>query len=431
MSESSDRRLGLASSVAVVVASMVGAGIFTTTGTLAVSLATPITILLVWAVGGALALAAALSYGELGGMMPSIGAEVHYLRRVFGPWVGFQAGFVTFLAGFAVPVAAVASALGDHGQALTGLDARVGAVLSIALVTAIHGYGVRFGARVNDLTCVIKVLIVLVFVVAGLAVTPRAAAVSSAVATGEVFAPFAHGLVLVAFAYTGWNAAAYLGGEIKDPGRLLPRALLIGTGLVTVLYLLCNVVFLRAGSPDELAGVSAVGQFAADRLFGPRLGQVFSGLIALLLLSTLSSFVMAGPRVAVSMADDGEAPAFLGRRNRRGAPTAAAILLAICSLVFLFTASFEWLLGYVGVLLTLSAGLAVAGLLVLRKKAPEAPRPFRVPLYPWLPIAFVILSLWMLIEAAREGRSTVVGAAVTLVAGTLLRPVLQHAARRG
>lgn len=430
MSGSAARRLGLASSVSVVVASMIGAGIFTTTGMLATSLTTPGSLLLVWAVGGALALSAALSYGELGGMMPAPGAEVHYLRRIFGPWVGFQAGFVTFFAGFAVPVAAVASALGDHTEALFGLDARVGAVLAIATVTAIHGYGVQLGARVNDITCVIKLLIIAAFVIAGLIVTPAASPVEVAESPPDV-APFAHGLVFVAFAYTGWNAAAYLGGEIKDPGRLLPRALLIGTGLVTALYLLCNVVFLRAGSPVELAGVSAVGQFAADRLFGPRLGQVFSGLIALLLLSTLSSFVMAGPRVAVSMAEDGEVPGLLARRNHRGAPTSAAILLGLCSLVFLFTASFEWLLGYVGVLLTLSAGLAVLGLLILRRRSPDAARPFRVPLYPWLPIAFLLLSLWMLIEAAKAGRSTAVGAGVTLAAGAVLRPILRRGRSRG
>lgn len=420
------RTLGLGSAAALVVASMIGAGIFSTTGTLAAQIGSPAALLGVWLVGGALALAAALSFGELGAMMPEAGAEVHYLRRVFGPWVGFQAGFVTFLAGFAVPIAAVGSVLGQHLEALAGVDARLGAVAAIALATAIHAYGVSFGARVNDVTCVVKLLIVAAFVVAGLLAEPAASALPTAPVDGAAVVPaggaaaFAHGLVLVAFAYTGWNAAAYVGGEIREPGRQLPRALLLGTGLVTALYLLCNVVFLRAAAPAEMAGVEAVGQLAADRLFSPRVATAFSGLISLLLLSTISSFAMAGPRVAVSMAEDGELPALLARRNRRGAPTAAAILLGGCSLAFLATATFHQLLEYVGILLTLSAGLAVLGLLVLRRRAPDAPRPFRVPLYPWLPLAFLALSTWMLFEAVRGG-SAVIGAVSTLALGTAVR----------
>lgn len=419
------RPLGGASGTALVIASMIGAGIFTTTGTLATTLPSTGALLAVWTMGGALALAAAMSFGELGAMMPGPGAEVHYLRRVFGPTVGFLAGWVTLLAGFAVPIAAVASTLGQHMHELFGIDARLGATLAIALVAAIHGHGVRFGARFNDVTCAVKLLVILTFIGAGL-IAPDRSAVTAGAAQPIDAGAFAHGLVLVAFAYTGWNAAAYVGGEIRDPGRLLPRALIAGTGLVTLLYLLCNAVFLRAATPQEMAGVQAIGQYAAERLFGTHIAAVFSSLIAVLLLSTLSSFAMAGPRVAVSMAEDGELPALFATRNARGAPLAAAALLALCSIGFLWSASFEWLLEYVGFLLTLSAGLAVAGLLVLRRRAPDAPRPYRVPLYPVLPIAFVLLSAWMIVQAASAGWSALIGGGVTLVLGAALRPLLRQ-----
>ena len=224
-----ERPLGPGTGTGVVVASMVGAGIFTTSGLLAESVGDETVLLAAWAIGGALALAGALSYAELGGMMPQAGGEYVYIRRVYGATMGFLSGFVSLVAGFAAPIGGVCLVLGHYlGAVVPILPERVSATAVVIILTAAHARGVHFGARVNNAATLFKIGLVLLFIIAGFLV-PAAATPGSAPAAsspGFLSGAFATALVLVAFAYTGWNAAAYIGGEIRDPGRNLPKALI-------------------------------------------------------------------------------------------------------------------------------------------------------------------------------------------------------------
>jgi APA family basic amino acid/polyamine antiporter len=409
---------------------MVGAGIFTTTGFQAADLKDPTIMLAAWVLGGLLALAGALSYGELGAMMPAPGAEVHFLARTFGAWIGWLAGFVTFFAGFAAPIALVSLATGAYVErTIPWISAGVVAPAVVVSLTAVHALNVTFGARVNDIACLLKILLLIAFVVAGLLAAPtRAPAQGDPNPSGFPMAGFAISLIFVSFAYSGWNGAAYVGGEVRDPGRLLPRSLFLGTLLVTALYVLVNIVYLRAASPAQMAGVEAVGHLAATRLFGDRAGGIFSIGIALLLFSTVSAMAMTGPRVLVSLARDGNLPPVLAKTSRRGAPTTAVVIQGAIALALLLTSGLRDLIEYAGLSLSLSAGLTVLGLIVLRRRLPDAPRPFRVPGYPLLPLAFVLLSAWMIVRTICDDPMKGLGSAATLGLGILLRPVFS---RRG
>jgi APA family basic amino acid/polyamine antiporter len=422
ISADAKRPLGFRTATSLVVGSMIGAGIFTTTGLLASDLGDERLILAAWLLGGLLALAGALSYGELGALMPEAGGDYAYLTEIYGPRVGFVAGFVTFVAGFAAPIGGVALALGSYVQALRPeTSPPVTATLVVAGLTLVHASGVRAGARVNDLATALKLAVVVTFVVAGLLVpaTAETAAPASSATGGS--GPFAAALVLIAFAYTGWNAAAYIGGEIEDPERLLPRALVVGTAIVTVLYLALNVVYFRAAAPAQLAGVAHVGDVAARRLFGPEVASAFDVGIVLILFSTVSAFTMAGPRVTLAMARRGELPALLARTNARGAPAAAVAAQGVTALPFVWVSGLQHTLEYVGVMLTLAAALAVFGVIVLRRREPDRPRPYRALGYPLTPLAFVALSAWMIVFAARDSPTPVLWSAGTVVAGLLLR----------
>src|SRR4051812_22092025 len=335
------RPLGAAHGAALVVASMVGTGVFTTTGILLKSLGSPLLVLGVWAVAGVLALCGAAVYAELGTMMPRAGGEYVYLSRAFHPAIGFLSGWVGFLVGFAAPTAAGALAFGRYLHAVApALPQRGMALALIAVLTVTHMVDVRLGARVQTALTGLVVALILAFL-AGAVATGRgdwahvfasATAAASSTGAGTVTAgmvsagALALGLVYVSYAYFGWNAAAYVAGELRDPARALPRALVAGTGLVTALYVALNLVFLWAAPPAALRGQIEVAHVVAGLLLGPRGATLLSSLVAVALAGSVSAFLLSGPRIAVAMAEDGVFFRSLGRLNTRGAPAAAVAL---------------------------------------------------------------------------------------------------------
>lgn len=427
------RRLGLTSATALVVASMVGTGILLTSGFIAGSLRSGSHLVFAWVLGGLLALCGALCYAELGAALPRIGGEYAYLRRIFGPDAGFLAGWVSAFAGFAAPIASACYGASAYlAEVFPTVHPTAFAAVLIVVLTAIHMPRVALGARFNDAATVLKVALVLGLIVAGLLATPTASETSGAqTPAGIVSSEFAIALVLVAFAYTGWNASAYMAGEIERPQRLLPLSLLLGTGLVMVLYVLVNVVYLRALSVEEMAGEAAIGHLAATRLLGSGIADVLSIGIVLLLVSTASAFVMTGPRVTAAMADDGELPVVFAQRGAGGSPQVALVIQAVIALVFLFTSAFENLLTYIGLTLTLSSGLAVWGVIRLRRREPDLERPFRVPLYPLTPLLFLAMAAWMAVFSVKDSPWPVLASAGTLVAGLVARRLLSRNCRAG
>lgn len=413
----------------LVVASMVGTGVFTTTGHLLTDLTSPLAVLACWGVGGLLALFGALAYGELAVRFPESGGETTLTTHLYGRRVGFVAGFVSIVVGFAAPIAASAIAFGEYAdRALGGAGAAalpVGVAL-LVLMVALHASG-RGGALFQDSFTMLKVLLILGVGGLGLARGDggRLAVAVDEAAGAMVSAPFALGLVYVSFAYAGWNAAAYVAGEVKDPARELPRALAIGAAVVTTLYLLLNAAFLVAAPVDTLAGETEVAHVAAAALFGENAARVASGIIALGLLSTVGAMVLTGARVAEAIGRRYPALGFFAKRDVEGTtPRNATLLLGVISAALAFSASFDTLLIYTGVTLSFFAALTVAGVFVARRRDPNDPARRANPLHPWSTLAFLALSIWMIVASIVARPIAAAAAGGTLALGALLSFVL-------
>lgn len=419
-----NRTLGLRTLFFVVVANMIGTGIFTTSGFMMADLGHPIAVLACWAVGGLLAVCGGLCYAELGTRFPVTGGEYVFLRETFGPNWAFLSGWTSLLVGFSAPVGAAAMAFAMHLQGIVGTDVptELLAILAIVLMTVVHGGAVVVGARIQVALTSLKVVLIGGFIVAGFLLGRGDVAHFSMVASGGAvtLSAFATSLVFVSFAYTGWNAAVYLGGEAKQPARDLPRAILFGVAAVVAIYLSLNFVFIYALAPSALAGHPDAGRLAAHALFGPRVGGGFALAIALFLLSTIGAMTMTGPRVIVAMARDGAffAPfAKLGARTQ--APLRALLLQSAIAVAMVLTATFEALLLYVGFVLSLFSSLSVLGLMRLRRrsKTTTGSDVFRTWGYPVTPMLFVVLNLGIVAFSVKDNLVAFLSGVATLVVG--------------
>ncbi len=424
------RCLGPATATLLVVANMVGTGVFTTTGFLIRDLGSAPAVLVAWLLGGFLALCGALTYAELVAALPRNGGEYHLLSRVLHPWVGFVAGWISLVVGFSAPIAASSLAFGRYLAAVApGVSPVVAALTLIVLLSCVHAVHVTAGGALQNVFTVGKVTLILVFIAGGIllgdigqAFSPGSGAVPEAV----VSPAFAVGLIFVSFSYSGWNGAAYVAGEIRNPARSLPLALLAGTGLVAALYLGLNVVFLAAAPASQLAGVVEVGHVAATHLFGPAAGGFLSAAIALALVSSVSAMIMAGPRVYQAVGEDYPMLSFLSYRSRRGGPAVAVALQALLAVAMVVTATFETLLTFIGFTLSLSAGLTALAVPVLRRREPELQRPYRVWGYPITTLSFVALSAWMIWHAVTQRPSSALAGFATLACGAALYLVMRR-----
>lgn len=374
------RTLGLFPATNLVVANMIGAGIFTTSGLLMAELGNPTLMLVLWLAGGILALCGALCYGALGAAMPQAGGEYVYLSRQFHPLFGFLTGWVSFFVGFSAPLAASSLGFSEYvsrafPEIVTWgspqLVKRLLSVFVIAALTSVHLRGIEFGARVQNVLTVGKVLLIAGLVALGFSVgngtLGSLAPISSFDFDGQGWKTMALALMWITFAYTGWNASVYIGSEIKHPRRNLPVSLIIGTGLVTLLYLSLNLLFVYAVPADEMSGVIAVGGLAASRLFGGSAEVVISMLIAFALLSSISAIIILGPRVYYAMAKDGyffRAVADVHPIFR--VPSKAILLQACIAILLVMSGTFDQILTYMGFCLGIFPILAVMGVFKLR-----------------------------------------------------------------
>lgn len=419
----------------VIVANMVGTGIFTTSGYTIEALGDAWLMLAAWVIGGVIALAGALSYAELGARLPHAGGEYVFLRESFGPLAAFLAGWVSLVVGFSAPIAASAQAAAayilqawpgqvpNHGWTWGGLHLSVEGLLAlgfIALMTLVHTRRIGWGLTVQNTLTIIKILVLLAIIGAGLVIWPHEGSWPSMWAereTGSFWAPMAVALVFVSFAYSGFNAAAYLGEEVAQPERNLPRAIILGTGGVVVLYLLLNVTFLAAVGPAKMSGVKEVGALAAKALWGPQVGGIFSLVMGLCLLSSLGAMILAGPRVYFAMARDGVFPKALAKvSSRSGVPANAVLLQSAIAAVLVVTTTFGQLLFYIGFTLSLFTALTVIGIFILRRRK-GSEIPFRVPGYPFTPLLFIAANLWMVIFSLADNPWRGLPALITVLAG--------------
>jgi APA family basic amino acid/polyamine antiporter len=389
---------------ALVVANMVGTGIFTTSGFLIADLGRPLYVLGLWLLGGLAALCGALVYAELGAALRRAGGEVVFLARAWHPSVAFAAGWISLIVGFAAPVAASAMAFGKYLNAATGAPPLVSAVLLIIVVSFAHAGDVRLGGRFQLVVTGVKLVLLFLLLTASLtsdALDPGRL-LQAAEGVKPSWSAAAVGLIFVSYSYSGWNAAAYLAGEIDDAERNIPRALLLGSSFVTVLYLALNALFFSAVPAAELAGKIEVGHVATVALFGEEIGRAFSTAIALALVSSVSAMILAGPRVAVFLAEEKLLPAALGKRRAGGSPVVAVLSQAVLAIACALTATFDSLLMFVGFTLSITAAATVLGAWRLRITEPDLERPFRTPLWPLPPLVFVGLATWMVVFSLSE-----------------------------
>jgi len=446
------RQIGLWSATSLIVANMIGTGIFTTSGFIMQDLGSPGLLLAAWLVGGLFALTGAFCYAELGVRLPRAGGEYVFLRESLGPLWGFLSGWVSLVVGFSAPIAASAMAFAAYaiplwpGDWFTARELTVGGMTFITIspqtmvalavitgLTFIHARSLLPGIKLQNLLTGVKVMVILAFLVAGFAAWAGQAgfAFPPAVTGASFFSrEFAVALVYVSFAYSGWNAAAYLGGEIRDPERNLPRSLLAGTLLVMALYLLLNLLFLLVLTPRQMSGVVAVGALAAEALLGSAGGRVFGAAVAFFLLSNAGAMILAGPRVYYAMACDGVFFRSMARVDPRGhTPRAAVILQAGIAAILVLTVSFSWLLIYIGLTLSLFAMLTVLGLMVLRRRDP-APALYRTPGYPFTALFFAAGNLWIIFHSLVARPMVGAAALLTLVLGGLFYAGFNRADRR-
>ena len=429
------RRLGLTVTAAIVVANMIGSGVFTTSGFQAFSLHDPATMIACWIVGGVIALCGAAAYAELGSMMPRAGGEYVYLSEAYHPAVGFMSGWASLTVGFSAPIAAAAIGFSVYLAALIpGLHAVPWSVIDLGIVkitlgvqqviaiglvvaiTALHSFDTKIGGWVQAVFTGLKVLLIVAFIIAGLLLGTgdwgNLAEKAGGLAKNLPTTAFATSLMYVSFAYSGWNAAAYIANEVERPERNLPRALLLGTGVVMALYVLLNIVFLYAIPPEVMGGaltpelaasgvttawkggpIVEVGDVAARSLFGHSAGCVVSAVISVALVSSVSAMIMAGPRVYAAMAINRALPHQLATFNKRGVPVNAVLVQGVLAIVFILIGDLGWLFRLVGFTLSIFAALTVGAVFILRKRGQRAA--YQTWGYPVTPIAFIVLSAWI------------------------------------
>lgn len=402
MSSSRDpRRPGIAlpTATAITVANMIGTGVFTSLGFQVEKISSGFLILLLWGGGGLFALCGALSYGELASSLPRSGGEFNFLGKIYHPLAGFLAGWVSLTVGFAPPIALASMAFGRYfAQALPGVSPLAVSIFLVVGVTAVHLIDLRIGALFQNLFTAFKVLLILVLVAAawsfdqpaGLEFWPR-----SGDWRALFGAPFAISLLFVMYSYTGWNAATYIIDEVRDPARTVPRALFLGTLLVTVFYVALNWSFLRVAPIEDLAGKIEIAHVVAARLFGELGGRWMSAMLCLALVSTISAMTWAGPRVTQVMGQD---HAWLRNLSQtvRGVPRRAILFQSGLVIVLLLSSTFEAVLVYTQFSLGLSSLLAVAGVFYLRRKGKSTAVSRWAWGYPLAPLLFSVISCFAL-----------------------------------
>ena len=396
----SQRHLSLFAAMSLVVSSMIGTGVFTSLGYQLNDIQSGFSILMLWLTGGVISLFGALCYSELGAALPKSGGEYHLLSRILHPSIGLSAGIVSATVGFSAPAVIAAIALANYLKPVFPIiNEKFFAIIVILAINAIHGFSLRFGKFFQTWSTSFKLFIMFLFIFAGIFSLDKQniSFLPNLSDLDILFSPeFAVNLVWVSYAYAGWNSSIYVVGEIQKPGKNIFRSILIGTTVVTFLYVLLNYVFLIVSPISDLRGEIEVGYISGLSLFGAKYAGYISLLIGLLLLSTVSSYIYVGPRIIQAMGKDYDQLSFLSKINKNGIPFNAFTAQLVISLVFILTSTFKQVVLYTGIILIITTTITVCSLLYLRIIEPDLKRPYRTWGYPYTPIIFVILNLWVL-----------------------------------
>ena len=398
MTNNPTNKVNWLTATAIVIANMIGAGIFTSLGFQLVDTVNSWSIIMLWVLGAVMALCGALSYAELGTYWSRSGGEYLFLSRAFHPLLGYLSGWISLTVGFSAPVALAAMALGEYIGPYIEISGLLLALITIVLISFFHSISLKRSSIVQNSTTVLKLALILLLLYFGFARSAQQSAfLWDNSWQSEILLPaFAVSFVYVTFSYSGWNAAAYIVDEIKDVRKSLPKALLLGTTVVSVLYIALNVVFLKHNVLSDIQGQLEIGQITAISLFGEQGGELISFGIALLLISSISAMIWAGPRVTQVMGEDHRLWRWFSVKTAKQVPLRAIWLQAIITILMVVTGTFEQVMIYSGFILQLFSALAVAGVFVVRRQN-KVHQGFRSPLFPIPQLIFLVLSTWVLI----------------------------------
>ncbi len=443
MESTSKNKLGLFSASVIVFTTVVGAGVFTTTGHFAADLGEGWAILAAVALAGLMAFLSALTSAELSAMIPSSGGEVVFVRRAMGATASFVFGFLAGPITWTIGSAFIASTMGKHlSNLVPWLDETVAAMATLVALLLVHLNGLKTGVVFNNVTTIVKVVLILSFIIIGIGALGIGDSVGTdlAVALNSGNEQNSHSAwewlekifiasLYAGFAFAGFNAVVLMAGEIDNPGKNIPRSLIVGLGVITLLYLLVNLVFLWATPAAEMIGADGegipdLGTHTARVLFGDQVALMFDAIFVLVLIPTLSSCLQVSSRITWRLAQDGELPEALGRMSEKGTPKVALLLqVLLVSVAFLFFEKQDLLLLSGLCVLILDFPMA-ATIFILRKKEPETPRPFLVPLYPWVPLIRVALAVYTAVVFIMKKPTNGPAALAVLFCVLLLRPLL-------
>lgn len=401
----------LLTAISVVIANMIGTGVFTSLGFQVLGITSGFALMMLWLLGGVVALCGAFAYSELSVHYPRSGGEYHFISKIYHPGLGFLAGWISITVGFAAPLAAAAIAFGRYFSSAIDLkpyfpafmgQMNLPVVLSILLIlflTLVHGTNKRFGAIFQNIMTAVIISFILLLFILGLTYGKYSQIGFNAdrKALKDIISPaFAISMYFVSYSYSGWNAAAYILSEIKNPLKNTPRSLITGTSIVILLYMMINFIFLYAVPIPELAGKIEIGYIFTQKILGHQAGVISGLIVSFLLISSVSSMIIVGPRVYHAIGEDYQLLRWLSRK-RNDVPYIAILFQSIISIFFILTSTFEQVIIFVGFTLNLFTFLSVLGVFVTRfrqKKSGTFSRSFG---YPYLPGFFLLVNTWILV----------------------------------
>jgi APA family basic amino acid/polyamine antiporter len=394
----------------LVVANMVGTGVFTSLGFQVFALKSGYTIIALWLLGGFVSLMGAFCYAEIATRIKKNGGEYAFLSTLYHPAVGFAAGWISMTVGFAAPIAAACILLGGYVSMATGIktflffgmDIKLEPAIAIGillLITSIQAFSRKLGAIFQNFSTTIKITSVIILSIIGF-ITWDPAVVANNFSGGIQWQEFGIGAFFISFywvtyAYSGWNASAYIAGEIQNPKRNIPRSLITGTALVTLLYLMMNIAFMLVLNFSEIKGEKEVGLFFGNKIFGAGFGAIVGLIISGLLLSSISSMIITGPRVTSSLGADESFFKWFGKTNKANVPVRAMVIQTLISGAIILSYKFDKIIFLIGFTLNLFTILSVIGLFIARRKYKDVDS-YKVPLYPFPPLVFILIYLSLL-----------------------------------
>ena len=384
---------------------------FTSLGFQLVDISSVFALLMLWVIGGVAAFCGAVSYAELGAALPRSGGEYNFLGRLYHPAAGFVSGWVSATVGFAAPIAAVALAFAKYTGAATPWDWSSGvekgvAIALVVILAAVHSLTRNLSSGLQNGFTALKIVLILAFCAAAFLFTPNPQAISLLPQSGDaavmLSGTYAVALIYVTYAYTGWNAATYISGELTNPQKSLPKILMTGTAVVTLLYVLLNGAFLYAAPMDAMRGEVEIGYIAAQNIFGENGARLAGGMLSLLLISSVSAMTISGPRALQVLGEDIKAFAWFGKTNKAKLPYIAIIFQSLIAIIFILTASFKQIIYFAGSMLALSSFLTVLGMFILRTKYKDIERPYNAFAFPITPLLYLLITGFTLIFVVKD-----------------------------